>query len=82
MTGTTKYLALLVAAGLCGCSTFYYGYSKAEWESLTRLEQEQAKQAYKEVRYDHQQNVYGNPPEDASNAFIDRALRTRGSHRY
>ncbi len=65
-------LALL----LSGCSTFYYGYSKEEWESLTKLEQERAKHAYKDVRYAHQQNIYGAPADDASKAFVERALKS------
>ena len=70
-----KYSVVLISLLLlCGCSTFYYGYSRQEWESLSKLEQEKARQAYKDVRYDHQQNIYGNPSEDASNAFIERAI--------
>ena len=73
-------IKLVAAAGvlwLAGCSGFYYGYSRDEWNSLTEYEQEKARQEYKDVRYAHQQNIYGNPPEEATKAFIERAIKTK-----
>ena len=67
---------MAMALLLSGCSTFYYGYSKEEWDSLSKLEQERAKYAYKEVRHAHQQNIYGDPADDASKAFVERALQS------
>jgi hypothetical protein len=62
---------------ITGCSGFYYGYSLEEWNSLTAYEQEKAREEYKDVRYAHQQNIFGNPPEEATDAFIERAIKTK-----
>ncbi len=77
MITSIKYIIAIVSGFVfLGCSTFYYGYSKAEWYSLTESEQVLAKQEYLQVIEEHNKNIHGDPREEATEAFKERAFGT------
>ena len=62
---------------MSACSTFYYGYSKAEWEALSPDEQARAKQEYADVIAEHNKNIFPDPLEKADQDFKERVKDTR-----
>jgi cation transport regulator ChaC len=70
---------MIFLLSLVGCSNLYYGHTKEQWVSMTDLEQQKAKASYEEIIRAKQEHVNGNPRDDATNAFIGRAVGKTGN---
>lgn len=54
---------------LSGCSSFYYGYPKNEWEALSAQQQEVVKKDYQKIVKEKNLIVHGDPVEEATDTF-------------
>lgn len=74
----SKVVIFAVFLALNGCATFYYGYSKEQWDSMSPDEQELAKAEYADVIAEHNKNTFQDSQDKATEAFKDRTKRKKG----
>ena len=74
-----RYFFLCFITLFTACSNLYFGYSKEEWNALSESDREKAKAEYKKVIDEKDKISQGNPREEASKNFVERAIEKSGN---
>ena len=64
---------------ITGCSSLYYGYTAEQWGSLSDAEKQKAKESYSDIINAKSMMAGGNPRDDATKAFVQRAIGKTGN---
>ena len=69
-------IILLPALIIQACTTQYYGYTKEEWNRMTRFEQEKAKVEWRDVIAAKEKGTLGDSRAEISEGFVDYSKST------
>ncbi|TQV89078.1 hypothetical protein [Aliikangiella coralliicola] len=71
-------LVLSGATCLSACVGDHYGYSKQEWQLMSKMQQEKAKKSFQALVAEKDKIVKGDAISQTTEAFIERNIGKRG----
>ncbi|MFT7559395.1 MAG: hypothetical protein ACI93R_001306 [Flavobacteriales bacterium] len=69
-------LIIMACLIVSSCGPQYFGYTKDEWNKLSKRDKRDAKEDFNQIIKDKNTMVFGDPIEEATQAFEDRASST------